>query len=227
MLVRVIRTLRARRASGRHVSIDDPRRSTRRRAARGGRRGALKLHRSANSPPAACSPCSRPSRRTAVARHHRGSHAAHADDDSIRARYAGGRGRRLRRARRRPRCCTLTTPNRRARIFQCATISIGREPLRLPHAAGKARRGVLGARGGAAQAALTPRARVRAPRAVPVLAAPTRSRSGVRADFGRDRRPRAAVRMPFAEAAIDVDRASDLALATRILAQRKARSEQG
>jgi len=34
-----------------------------------------------------------------------------------------------------------------------------------------------------------------------------------------------AVRMPFAEAAIDVDRASDLALATRILAQREASSE--
>jgi GTP:adenosylcobinamide-phosphate guanylyltransferase len=34
-----------------------------------------------------------------------------------------------------------------------------------------------------------------------------------------------AVRMPFAEAAIDVDRASDLALATQILAQREARAE--
>jgi len=34
-----------------------------------------------------------------------------------------------------------------------------------------------------------------------------------------------AVRMPFAEAAIDVDRASDLALATRIVAQREASAE--
>lgn len=34
-----------------------------------------------------------------------------------------------------------------------------------------------------------------------------------------------AVRMPFAEAAIDVDRASDLALATQILTQREARAE--
>ena len=33
-----------------------------------------------------------------------------------------------------------------------------------------------------------------------------------------------AVRMPFAEAAIDVDRASDLALATRILAERETRA---
>ena len=36
-----------------------------------------------------------------------------------------------------------------------------------------------------------------------------------------------AVRMPFAEAAIDVDRASDQALATQILAQREARSGPG
>jgi GTP:adenosylcobinamide-phosphate guanylyltransferase len=36
-----------------------------------------------------------------------------------------------------------------------------------------------------------------------------------------------AVRMPFAEAAIDVDRASDLALATQILAKREARAEPG
>ena len=34
-----------------------------------------------------------------------------------------------------------------------------------------------------------------------------------------------AVRLPFAEAAIDVDKASDLALATRILTQREARAE--
>ena len=36
-----------------------------------------------------------------------------------------------------------------------------------------------------------------------------------------------AVRMPFAEAAIDVDRASDLALATQILARREACAERG
>ena len=42
-----------------------------------------------------------------------------------------------------------------------------------------------------AQAALAPRARVRAARAVPVLAAPSRSRRRARADLAGDRRPRA------------------------------------